>query len=96
VFAYDEKPFQLDNPFVFSTLSLNYPVGLNDNLSAMVYYDWINHGVYNMATWNHQFNNLTLYCMGYSNPKNYKIPLTANDVNLFAGTGVQVMLVWNH
>lgn len=96
LFAYDEKPFQLNNPFVFSTLSLNYPVSLNDNLSAMVYYDWINNGVYNIATWNHQFNNLTLYCMGYSNPKNYKMPLTANDVNLFAGTGVQVMLVWNH
>jgi hypothetical protein len=96
LFAYDEEPFQLNNPFVFSTLSLNYPVGLNDNLSAMVYYDWINHGVYNMATWNHQFNNLTLYCMGYSNPKNYKMPLTANDVNLFAGTGIQLMIVWNH
>jgi len=96
LFAYDEKPFQMNNPFVFSTLSLNYPISLNDNLSAMVYYDWINNGVYNMATWNHQFNNLTLYCMGYSNPKNYKMPLTANDVNLFAGTGVQVMLVWNH
>jgi hypothetical protein len=96
LFAYDEKPFNIENPFVFSTLSLNYPLGLNDNLSVMVYYDWINNGVYNMATWNHQFNNLTLFCMGYSNPKNYKMPLTANDVNLFAGTGVQVMLVWNH
>jgi hypothetical protein len=96
LFAYDEKPFQLNNPFVFSTLSLNYPLGLNDNASAMVYYDWINNGVYNIATWNHQFNNLTLYCMAYSNPKNYKMPLTANEVNLFAGTGVQVMLVWNH
>lgn len=96
LFAYDEKPFQLSNPFVFSTLSLNYPVSLNDNLSAMVYYDWKNNGVYNMVTWNHQFNNLTLYCMGYSNPKNYKMPLTANDVNLFAGTGVQLMLVISH
>lgn len=96
LFAYNEKPFQLNNPFVFSTLSLNYPLSMNDNLSAMVYYDWVNNGVYNIATWNHQFNNLTLFCMGYSNPKNYKMPLTANDVNLFAGTGIQLMIVWNH
>lgn len=96
LFAYDERPFQMNNPFVFSTLSLNYPLSLNDNLSAMIYYDWMNNGVYNMVTWNHQFNNLTLYCMGYSNPKNYNMPLTANDVNLFAGTGVQLMLVINH
>jgi hypothetical protein len=96
LFAYSEKPFRMNDPFVFSTLSLSYPVSMNDNLSAMVYYDWINKGVYNIATWNHQFNNLIFYCMGYSNPKNYKMPLTANDVNLFAGTGVQVMVVWNH
>ena len=96
LFAYDEKPFRINDPFVFSTLSLNYPLGLNDNLSAMVYYDWINKGVYNIVTWNHQFRNITLYCMGFSNPKQYKIPLTANDINLFAGTGLQVMIVFNH
>ena len=96
LFAYDKKPLQINNPFVFSTLSLNYPLGLNDNLSALLYYDWKSSGIYNMLTWNHQFNNLMLYCMGYSNPKTYNIPLTSSDVNLFAGTGVQVMLVINH
>ena len=96
LFAYDKKPLQINNPFVFSTLSLNYPLGLNDNLSALLYYDWKSSGIYNMLTWNHQFNNLMLYCMAYSNPKTYNIPLTSSDVNLFAGTGVQVMLVINH
>jgi hypothetical protein len=96
LFAYDEKPFQLESPFSFSTLSLNYSLGMNDNLSAMFYYDWTNKGLYNIATWNHQFGNFSFYCMGYSNPKNYNIPLTANDINLFAGTGVQIMIVWNH
>jgi hypothetical protein len=96
LFAYDEKPFQLVNPYTFSTLSINYPVGMSDNLSAMFYYDWTNNGLYNIGTWNHQFGDFTFFCMGYSNPKNYKIPLTANDINLFAGTGVQLMLVFNH
>lgn len=96
LFAYDEKPFQLKKPFSFSTLSVSYPLGMNDNLSAMFYYDLTNSGLYNIVTWNHQFNNLTLYCMGYSNPKNYKMPLTANDINLFAGTGLQLMVVYNH
>jgi len=96
LFAYDEKPFQFESPFSFSTLSMNYSLGMNDNLSAMFYFDWINKGLYNIATWNHQMGNFSLYCMGYSNPKNYKMPLTANDINLFAGTGVQVMVVYNH
>jgi hypothetical protein len=96
LFSYDFKPFQLEHPFTFSTLSLNYSLGMNDNLSAMFYYDWTNKGLYNIATWNHQFGNFCFYCMGYSNPKNYNIPLTANDINLFAGTGVQLMIVYNH
>ena len=96
LFAYDEKPFQIANPYTFSTLSINYPVGMSDNLNAMVYYDWINKGLYNILTWNHQFGNFVLYGMGYSNPKSYKIPLTTSDINLFAGTGLQVMLVFNH
>jgi hypothetical protein len=96
LFSYGEKPFQIKDPFVFSTLSMNYSLGMSDNLSAMIYYDWIYNGLYNIINWNHQFGNFTFYCMGYSNPKIYKIPLTANDINLFAGTGVQLMVVWNH
>lgn len=96
LFEYHEKPFRINNPFVFSMLSLSYPLGLNDNLSAMVYYDWVNHGMYNIVTWNHQFKDISLYCMGFNNPKIYRVPLTANNINLFAGTGVQLMLVFNY
>lgn len=96
LFTYDEKPFQFESPYSFSTFSMNYSLGMNDNLSAMLYYDWMNDGWYNILTWNHQFGNFIFYGMGYSNPKNYKIPLTANDINLFAGTGLQLMLVFNH
>lgn len=93
LFAYDEKPFAMENPYSFSMLSVNYPMGYSDNLSVLFYYDWNNNDIYNLATWNHQFRCFTFYAMGYSNPKNYNIPLTANEVNLFAGTGVQLMLV---
>lgn len=96
LFEYDEKPLRINNPFVFSMLSINYPLGLNDHLSAMMYYDWINQGLYNILTWNHQFNNFTFYAMGYSNPSTYRVPLSANNINLFAGTGLQLMLVFNH
>ncbi len=96
LFAYDEKPFAFENPFAFSTLSLNYPLAMNDQLSTIFYYDWKNNDIYNLVTWNHQFSRFTFYAMGYSNPKNYNIPLTANDVNLFAGTGIQIMLVISH
>ena len=96
LFAYDEKPFAMEQPFLFSTLSLSYPLAMNDQLSALFYYDWKNKDIYNLVTWNHQFRHFTFYAMGYSNPKNYNIPLTSNEVNLFGGTGIQLMLVISH
>jgi hypothetical protein len=96
LFAYDEKPFALEQPVLFSIMSLSYPLSMNDQLSALFYYDWKTNDIYNLVTWNHQFRHFTFYAMGYSNPKNYNIPLSANDVNLFAGTGIQIMLVISH
>jgi hypothetical protein len=89
--ASDQKPFKS-----FSLLSLSYPVGLNDNISCIVYYDWKNNNVYNFLNWQKQFKNITLYLMGYWNPMEYKIPTQGEGENIFAGRGVQVMLVYNH
>ncbi|MBN1821048.1 MAG: hypothetical protein JXR31_13860 [Prolixibacteraceae bacterium] len=94
--ALDEKPFAFDKPITFSLLNVTYPIGLFDNLSAIVYYDWTNNSAYNFINWQKQFNNLSLFVMGYINPKEYNIPTQAADEILFAGSGVQVMVVINH
>jgi hypothetical protein len=92
----DEKPFKFQNRTCFSLVSLSYPTGLFDNLSGIVYYDWTNNNIYNFVNWQKQFNNLTFYLMGYWNPVNFNIPTQNTDQNLFAGRGIQVMLVLNH
>ena len=92
----DEKAFSFGNPVSFSLLSLSYPVGLLDNFSGIVYYDWKNRNVYNFVNWQKQFNNLTLYLIGYWNPVKYNIPAQGSGQNLFAGKGIQIMLVMNH
>lgn len=94
--SYDEKPFSFENSFAFSLFSLNYPIGMFDNLSAIVYYDWTNNSMYNFINWQKQFNKITLYFMGYINPKNYLIPTQGNGEILYVGSGIQVMLVFNH
>lgn len=94
--AYDEKAFKFQNPALFSMLSFSYPVGLFDNISGIVFYDWEKMNSYNFLNWQRQFNNITLYIMGYWNPEHYNIPAQGNDQNLFAGKGIQVMLVLNH
>jgi len=96
VATYDNNPFSFQNTSSFSLLSLSYPLGLFDNISGIVYYDWKNRNTYNFLNYQKQFNNLTLYFMGYWNPKNYNIPAQGEGQNLFAGKGVQIMVVYNH
>ena len=92
----DETPFAFRNSSSFSLLSLSYPVGLFDNVSGIVYYDWKNKCSYNFLNWQKQFNNITLYLMGYWNPEKYNIPTQGSGQNLFAGRGIQIMFVLNH
>lgn len=92
----DEKAFQFQNTTSFSLLSLSYPVGLFDNISCIVYYDWKNNNAYNFVNWQKQFNNITLFLMGYWNPEKYNFPTQGSGQNLFAGRGIQLMLVLNH
>jgi len=94
--SYDEKAFSFDEPVAFSLMSVSYPVGLFDNLSLIVYFDWRNNAAYNFINWQKQFNKITLYMMGHVNPKNYYIPTQRATENLFAGTGIQLMFVFNH
>jgi hypothetical protein len=94
--SYDELPFRFQNPTTFSLMSLSYPVGLFDNVSSIIYYDWKNRNTYTFLNWQKQFKNITLYLMGFWNPWANKIPGQGEGQNLYGGRGFQVMLVFNH
>ncbi|TRX70437.1 hypothetical protein FNN09_11860 [Carboxylicivirga sp. M1479] len=93
--SYDQKAFAFNNAINMTALSLNYPIGMFDNLNTIVYYNWYDKQLYNFMNWSKQYNSLTLNIMGYWNPDDYNMPLQANAENLFAGKGVQLMLVYN-
>jgi hypothetical protein len=80
----------------FSLASLSYPFGLFDNVSGIVYFDWTNSKIYSFINWQRQFNKISLYLMGYFNPKEYYIPTQQEGQMLFAGNGIQIMMVFNH
>ena len=94
--ASDKKAFTFDQTTTFSMLNMNYNIGLFDNISAIIYYDWMNNKVYNFVNWQKQFNKWSLYLMGYANPKDYYIPTQGADENLYGGLGIQLMFVYNH
>mgnify|MGYP006910061348 CR=1 FL=1 len=92
----DEHAFGFRNNKWFSALSLSYPLGLSDNLGAIVYFEWENKKSYNFINWNHRFQYFTLYLMGYWNPDEFYLPLQASYSTSYSGPGIQVMLVYNH
>jgi len=94
--SYDKRPFDFSNIVKISALSASYPLGMNDNISYILYCDWKNGELYNFVNWRHNFRDLTLYIMGYLNSGNTPISLMGNSNSLYTGSGVQIMLVYNH
>jgi hypothetical protein len=93
--SYDEKAFAFDNSISMTALSLNYPIGMFDNLNTIVFYNWEDKQLYNFINWSKQYDSIVLNIMGYWNPDDYNMPIQANAENLFGGKGLQMMLVYN-
>ncbi len=91
-----ENPFSFSDKSSFSALSASYPLGILDNMNFILFYDWRNSASYNFLSWQRQWDDLTLFLMGYVNPSDYNIPLHEGENNIFSGRGIQFMLVWNH
>jgi hypothetical protein len=95
VFSYDEKAFDFGNAVNYTALSVNYPTGLFDNLNGIIFYNWTDNQIYNFINWSKSWDALVLNIMGYWNPQNYNLPLQGGEEHLFAGKGIQLMLVYN-
>lgn len=94
--SYNEEIFGFENNTSFSLLSLSYPIGIFNNLSGILYYDWKSNKSYNFINWQFSFNKLSLHLMAFWNPEIYNIPTQQTDLNLMSGRGIQIMLVYNH
>lgn len=92
----DRRAFSFSNTVTFSLLSLSYQAGLFDSLGAILYYDWTNNRAYSFVNWQRKLDWLTLYVMGYANPRQYSIPTQQTGEMTYAGKGIQVMLAFNY
>lgn len=95
-FDMTEEAFGRGEGLEFGALSLNYPLGLMDTVMGMVYYDWENEEWYRFIRWQRTFDRFTFHFMGFWNPDQFQIFQNTGSENLFAGKGVQFMLVFNH
>lgn len=85
-----------DETAAFSAASVNYPVGLLDKASANIYYDWDNEELYRFVSWERRYDNWQVHLMGFWSPDALPIYATDRADTLFAGKGMQFLLVFNH
>ena len=95
--SYDEKAFQFAENRHITALNSTYPITMNDNLSAVIYYDWSTNDQTFFLNYQHQFANLTGYLMAYYNPETQQ-GIQQNELtnNNNTGPSFRVMLVYNH
>ena len=91
-----EKPFSSGEGSSLSALSLSYPFGIMDRISASLYYDWTRHDWYRIITWQRTYDNWVVYLLGFWNPQDAQLYHPQGGVNPFAGKGIQLMVVLNH
>ena len=78
-----------------SALLLRYPLGLLDDVSGIFYYDWKNRNVYRFVSWKRTTNALSFSVILFWNPKELLVFKGQPGSASFAGTGFQLLLVYN-
>jgi hypothetical protein len=79
----------------FSVLSADYPFGLMNTVTGMVYYNWDQKDWYRFISLQRKYDYLSLYLMAFWNPDRFALYSISEDRNLFAGKGIQLMAVLN-
>jgi hypothetical protein len=77
-----------------SALLLRYPLGLSDELTAIVYYDWKGEELYKFLSWKRTSDALSFSAILFWNPE---VPLLFSGQpgsSSFAGTGLQLVLAY--
>ncbi len=80
----------------FSTLSVNYPLGVLDRIGGILYYDWDNNEVYRLLNLQRNYDNWSFYLFAFWNPSGSELVFSSQESSGFAGKGVQLMVVYNH
>ena len=72
---------------------LGYPIGYLDYVQAIGYYNWENEEYYQFASWQRTWDNLALNLSFFHNPEQTGTGLAPA---MTAGTGGQIILMYNH
>jgi len=93
---YSENLLEAAKHDSISAMSVSYPLGLVDNLTAIVNYDWDNQNWYRYVNWQRMFDDWSIYFSGFWNPEQNRVNNDRIGDEQLSGTGVRVIIVFNH
>ncbi|MCK5145791.1 hypothetical protein KAR48_03495 [bacterium] len=82
--------------FDFTALSLNYPLGLLDTVSGLLYRDWDSGSWYRFIRWQRTYDAIQLHAMAFWNPDRFAMLPQMGSSPAMAGKGFQLLFVFNH
>jgi hypothetical protein len=88
------KIFNSGQKVAFSSLTVNYPVGII-KIGGIIYYNWTDKSWYRFINLQRQSDNWTYYLFLYWNPEIFAIYNNISGNNMFSGKGIQFMTVFN-
>ena len=95
-FGNSDRPLGSGEDIYFTALSANYSFNIFNSLNGIIFYDWTNNDLYNFVNWFWQFDKWSFFIMGFWNPRRFNIYTGLEGANLYAGRGLQFMVVFNH
>lgn len=79
-----------------SAFSVNYPLGMLDQVTTRLYYNWSENNWYLNLTWQRTYDKFSIYTIGFWNPDQTTPSGQGLNSSSFGGKGVQVVVVYNH
>lgn len=90
-----DKFFESEVSAELSALSVNYPIGLINRISAIIFYSWEDDALYRFISLQKKFDYWSFYFMAFWNPEQYSLYNFKETQFLFSGKGIQIMAVYN-
>ncbi len=78
----------------FLAASASYPLSFIDQLAAIFFYDTRNRDLYSFVRWQRNYDRWAIHLMAFWNPAQFRIFAAPDQLNLFAGKGLQILIVY--
>jgi len=93
---FSEDAWGSEDDFQTTAWMASYPIGIFDNISAIGYYSWEAEKYYQYFSWQRSWDNWVLHLSAFHYPETDISLSPFGGVQPIAGTGGQVLVIFNH